>query len=66
MPKNFIKNDISTNWNKANFIPKEKEIIVYTDILKLKIGDGKTRLVDLPFVEKKPNIFNGLFNLEKG
>ena len=29
----FIKYDTSFNWNKADkFIPKENEVIVYTDI----------------------------------
>lgn len=48
---NFIKKDTSENWSKAkNFIPKDKEIIIYTDMLYgMKIGDGKTRLGDLPF-----------------
>lgn len=50
----LIKKDTSENWNKAkNFIPKEKEIIVYTDFTPFgtKIGDGKTKVNDLPFVD---------------
>lgn len=50
----FIKKDISANWEKAkNFIPKEKEIIIYTDLLPFgtKIGDGKTKVNDLPFID---------------
>ena len=48
---NYIKKDTSENWSKAkNFVPKDKEIIIYTDMLYgMKIGDGKTRLADLPF-----------------
>jgi hypothetical protein len=45
-----IKKDTYDNWSKAkNFIPKDKEIIVYTD-MGMKIGDGKTNVNDLPFV----------------
>lgn len=47
----FIKKDIAQNWNKAkNFIPKENEVIIYTDLNKKKIGNGKDKLNDLPFV----------------
>ncbi len=48
----FIKKDTSDNWAKAkNFIPKKDEIIVYTDIEMKKIGDGITKLSDLPFID---------------
>lgn len=50
----LIKKDTSINWNKAkNFIPKEKEIIIYTDLLPygMKIGDGVTKVIDLPFLD---------------
>ena len=55
MKKNqtIIKSDTEENWNKAkNFIPKENEIILYTNFQPngLKIGDGKTYLKNLPFV----------------
>ncbi len=49
----LIKKDTSENWNKAkNFIPKDKEIILYTDFEPngVKIGDGKTKVGNLPFV----------------
>lgn len=47
----LIKKDTSTNWSKAkNFIPKENEIIIYTDFNDMKIGDGKTKINDLPFI----------------
>lgn len=56
-----LKHDIAANWKKAvNFIPLAGEIIIYDGIVedgkyieipKLKIGDGKTKLNDLPFVE---------------
>lgn len=46
----LIKKDTSENWSKAkNFIPKKSEIIVYID-KGMKIGDGKTRVNDLPFI----------------
>ena len=50
----LIKKDTSENWNKAkNFIPKDKEIIIYTDLVPFgtKIGDGKTKINDLPFID---------------
>jgi len=35
------KSDTSENWAKAiNFCPLKGEVIVYTDINRLKIGDG--------------------------
>ena len=49
--KSFIKKDTSKNWSKAkNFIPKENEVIIYTDLNKKKIGDGKQLLDKLPFI----------------
>lgn len=48
----FIKKDTTENWNKAkNFIPKENEVIIYTDLEKKKIGDGKNLLNKLPFID---------------
>ena len=50
------KHDIEENWKKAiNFIPKQAEIIVYDiddthDYVRKKIGDGVTKVNDLPFV----------------
>ena len=50
-----LKHDIEANWNRAEtFIPKQGEIIIY-DIdehygyERFKVGDGKTRAIDLPF-----------------
>jgi hypothetical protein len=50
-----LKHDIEVNWNKAeSFIPKQGEVIVY-DIdenyyyERIKIGDGKTAVTNLPF-----------------
>ena len=48
-----IKSDKEENWNKAiNFIPKENEVIIYSDKYPplMKIGDGKTKLLDLPYI----------------
>ncbi len=48
----IVKKDTAENWSKAkNFIPKENEIIVYTD-MGMKIGDGRTKVNDLPFINK--------------
>ena len=48
----YIKKDTTENWDKAkNFIPKKNEIIVYTDA-GIKIGDGKTKVNDLPFIDQ--------------
>lgn len=49
-----LKKDTSINWSKAiNFIPKKDEIIIYTDIFPkgIKIGDGITKIKDLPFID---------------
>ena len=61
MDKNLIgrfvpKGDFEANWKKAvNFIPLDKEIIIYKpdkdySYARMKIGDGKTGVNDLPFV----------------
>lgn len=50
----IVKKDTSLNWEKAkNFIPKINEIIIYTDFIPegVKIGDGKTKVNDLPFTD---------------
>ena len=48
----IVKKDTKENWSKAkNFIPKENEIIVYTDA-GTKIGNGKTKVNDLPFIDQ--------------
>ena len=55
-----IKHDIAANWAKAvNFIPLDGELIIYDGIIengkyieypRLKIGDGISKLADLPFM----------------
>lgn len=48
------KNDTSENWAKAtNFTPLKGEIIVYTDLGKIKIGDGSTKVGSLDFANAK-------------
>ena len=57
----ILKHDLASNWAKAvNFIPKLDELILYDGVLengiyielpRLKRGDGKTKLNDLPFLE---------------
>ena len=50
--QSFVKKDTSENWSKAkNFVPKENEVIIYTDLEKKKIGDGKKLLNELPFID---------------
>lgn len=50
-----LKHDTENNWNNATtFVPKQGEVIVYDidDIYyyeRIKIGDGKTSVVNLPF-----------------
>ena len=48
------KHDTEENWSKANFIPKQGELIIYDidsthDIERFKIGDGTTTVNNLPF-----------------
>lgn len=50
----YMKSDTSENWSKAkNFIPKKNEMIIYTDFnpQRIKIGDGKTKLENLSFID---------------
>ena len=51
----YMKSDTSENWSKAkNFIPGKNELIIYTDFIPtgMKIGDGKTKVNDLPFIDQ--------------
>lgn len=58
-----LKHDLAVNWAKAlNFIPKLDELILYDGVLengvyvelpRLKRGDGKTKLNDLPFLDSE-------------
>lgn len=52
----IIKKDSPENWAKAkNFIPKENEIVMYNGI-GIKIGNGKTKINDLPFATNQSQI----------
>lgn len=59
-----LKRDTTYHWNSAlGFIPLEGEVIIYTDyqviqkngteikVPGIKIGDGRTYIQDLPFVD---------------
>ena len=55
-----IKKDTFENWQKAiNFIPKENEVIIYTDTDQQKIGNGIDRLEDLPFINYNSYFVDG-------
>lgn len=46
-----LKTDTAANWAKAtNFKPKAGELVYYSDIKRIKIGDGITAVAALPFV----------------
>lgn len=48
------KHGTTAEWNLAtNFIPYEGEIVLYTDVFKIKVGDGTTTVVNLPFYEEE-------------
>lgn len=48
------KHDTSTNWNShSSFVPKAGEVIVYTDLHKVKVGDGTSTISALPFIDDK-------------
>ena len=55
------KIDTAENWVKAtNFYPLKGEIIIYSDLNKIKIGDGNTSVINLPFVKMDgPAIYSG-------
>ena len=63
----IIKQDTIENWNKAkNFIPKENEVIMYIDLfpIGIKIGDGKTLISNLPFInENRFTINDGMLTI---
>ena len=44
-----LKVDTAENWGKAeNFIPLEGELILYSDTQQIKLGDGVTKVNNLP------------------
>lgn len=76
-----IKHDLEENWEKAiNFVPLAGELIIYDGIIedgkyiktpKFKLGDGKTKINDLPFfmqqdVQKSKNYAeNGILTISE-
>ena len=51
-----LKNDTEQNWERAkNFVPLRGEVIIYLaddthPFSRLKVGDGTTNVIDLPFI----------------
>ena len=65
MATKVIKHDTAINWSKAvNFTPKLGEIIVYDDLNEYKIGDGKTKVNFLPFVNTISVTYKDLWELD--
>lgn len=57
------KADTSENWNKtASFIPLKGEICVYTDLNKIKLGNGINTIADLPFIEGESGTSSYIFS----
>lgn len=53
-----ILSDTAENWNaQASLVSGKNIIYIYTnqqdDILKMKIGDGSTLLIELPFIDEE-------------
>ena len=49
------KVDTKANWDKAtNFVPLKGEYIYYSDLHKVKVGDGVTKVGSLPFLADQP------------
>lgn len=49
------KTDTKANWDKAtNFVPLKGEYIYYSDLHKVKVGDGVTKVGALPFLADQP------------
>ena len=55
------KHDTSANWAKAtNFKPKTGEIVIYDDLKKIKIGNGKLVLLHCVYNWFRLNMTYGL------
>lgn len=51
---NACKSDNTENWNKAvNFVPLKGEVIIYSDVEQMKVGDGVNSIVNLPFKDRE-------------
>lgn len=60
------KSDTKANWDKAtNFTPLKGEIIFYSDLNKIKVGDGATKVTNLPFIVEANPSTNATATLEK-
>ena len=63
------KHDIEANWDKAsNFVPRDGEIIIYkadenNTAARIKIGDGKTSVNNLPFFKGEYSGINGDYTI---
>ena len=67
----IVKTDLASNWAKAvNYIPEPGTIIIYEiegKMPKIKIGDGKTFVEQLPFLStSSPSVDNDVLDLEGG
>lgn len=64
-----VEYNTETYWNtQTNYIPASGSIIVYTDLNKMKIGDGTSKVGDLNFISVPTEGNNGdaLVKNEKG
>jgi hypothetical protein len=64
-----VEYNTETYWNaQTDYIPASGSIIVYTDLNKMKIGDGTTKLGNLSFISVPAEGNNGdaLVKNEKG
>lgn len=65
MKKDNIKHDKEQNWQKASFIPKKDEVIIYDadeehELPRIKVGNGKDTINDLSFAgERKFEVEDG-------
>ena len=61
------KHDTSANWLTASnngFIPLDGEIIIYDDLNRIKIGDGSTKVDELPFLNYSEEEIQNLIQTE--
>lgn len=61
------KHDTSANWLTASnkgFIPLDGEIIIYDDLNRVKIGDGSTKVDELPFLNYSEEEIQSLIQAE--
>ena len=61
------KHDTSANWLTASnngFTPLDGEIIIYDDLNRIKIGDGSTKVDELPFLNYSEEEIQSLIQIE--